>query len=69
MLLFKFLPSTIGADPIIDFSFAMCLIGIIMIVIAGLTLPQSREPLLDKIIFFGAATSAIGGIILMARIM
>ncbi|MDF2736333.1 MAG: hypothetical protein K0S93_189 [Nitrososphaeraceae archaeon] len=64
-----YFPSTIGVDPVIDYSFAMCLIGIIVMIIAGLIIPSNREKLLNKIVLFGALTTAIGGIILMARIM
>jgi hypothetical protein len=64
-----YFPSTIGADPIIDYSFLICILGIIAMVIAGLTLPPNREHLLNKIVAACAIVTAIGGIILMARIM
>jgi hypothetical protein len=64
-----YFPSTIGADPIIDYSFLVCLLGIVAMIIAGLVLPPNREHLLNKIVAACAIVSAIGGIILMARIM
>jgi hypothetical protein len=64
-----YFPSTIGADPIIDYSFMICILGLIAMIIAGLVLPQRKEHLLNKIVAACAIVTAIGGIILMARIM
>jgi hypothetical protein len=55
-------------DLITDVGFAMCLLGLIIIICFGLALPLSREKLFNNIIKIGSTISVLGGVIIITRI-